>query len=189
MTQAFYTSDKKNKIIVNVDGGGSNYCFAKNSIHGSNRVYFEITPDGIQQKCFSQKRQCCKLNNATKNFAATTRIMSHADICLLFGEEVADKSTRIKFPRVEKLRETYPALFMNLKTNEQVNDFLKWVDKYVRTLNKLAKDCVLLPERPHYTFETEMEQLEIVKMQWISLILWEKKGLIGQDKEDSHGEV
>ena len=52
--EAFFT------VVSAVDGPGSHYCRAKGGVHGSNKVYFELSPDGIcYQKCRSKKESNC----------------------------------------------------------------------------------------------------------------------------------
>ena len=50
-----HMSPKKHKYIVTVKGEGSSYCLNMKRDHFSNRIYFEVTPEGVAQRCFGQR--------------------------------------------------------------------------------------------------------------------------------------
>lgn len=52
---------REQKYLVNVRSG---FCLNKKDKHQSNHIFFEITTEGIRQKCFNDKEDGCKAFNA-----------------------------------------------------------------------------------------------------------------------------
>lgn len=55
-----YADTTKKKIWARTAGCGCNYCGNVRREHTSNTIYFEITPEGIAQRCWSDKNNCRK---------------------------------------------------------------------------------------------------------------------------------
>ncbi|AAR26870.1 FirrV-1-A46 [Feldmannia irregularis virus a] len=87
-------------IVARVSGPGASYCMNKNREHGSNHIYFWITPEGIYQKCFSRKDALGSL--PCKAYRSGCYKISRALKLKLFPQSTTDRSEQggvLKNPR------------------------------------------------------------------------------------------
>ena len=73
--------------IITVDGMGSSYCTNVRRDHTGNKIYFEVTPDGVRQRCFCQKSRAtgCLLDACPK-YHSRCKALSGQNRRLLFPE-------------------------------------------------------------------------------------------------------
>ena len=69
---------EKHKYIVTVKGKGNCYCLNVRRDHFSNRIYFEVTPKGVVQRCFGQRTRVrgCISGTACPRYKSTQNPIS-----------------------------------------------------------------------------------------------------------------
>lgn len=76
------------RYLVNVSGDNAKFCHNKSGLHGGSSIYFEVTPGGVFQRCFSKKRpsnvpEICFCNRYSNN----ETILLKEEVEILFGAQ------------------------------------------------------------------------------------------------------
>ena len=70
--------------LATVHGKGSSYCINIQQDHRCNRIYFEVTPAGIAQRCFAQKRHRATVHGRCSDWRTQRQGLSSEHQRLLF---------------------------------------------------------------------------------------------------------
>ena len=158
-----YTTAKKDRILVSVNGYNSTYCCHIKDRHSSNRIYFVLHMGGVTQKCHNKSR--------CKDFKGKTKPMNIEYAQLLFGRRNLTRyNGALLNMNCSKLRLKYPFLFPAHEPDAFIHATIQQSKKDVFLQNEMTQAGQLLQEGLEIVTLTDvLTNLEQITLEWAAV--------------------